>query len=267
MTLTPGPIVMGVLDLSLENLQIHKQQSFIEQALQKAEQMLSAGAAIIDVSSAELNERNVGLSVQDELELVVPVIEVLTNRISIPISINTGNPTVMSAAVSAGAKIINDVHALTKVSALATAAQLKQYVCLMHMYNDPVTKQIQPAEHDIVSTVYNYLEQRIAACVAEGIDRGKIIIDPGFGFGKNLPQNISLLRSLHIFKNLNCPILVDVAHKSMLGQILDVDYEDRLYGSVAAEIIAISRGADIIRSHDVRATVDAVKVFKAIAAD
>ncbi len=173
----------------------------------------------------------------------------------------------MSAAVNAGARMINDVHALSKINALHTAAKLQQPVCLMHMHSDPVNQQLSSVDKDIVSVVYKYLQSRIEACVAAGIDKSKLLIDPGFGFGKNLAQNLSILRSLHVFKNLQCPILVDIAHKSMLGQILNVDQDQRVYGSIAAEVIAISKGADIIRSHDVRATVDAIKVIKAVASE
>jgi dihydropteroate synthase len=264
--LPPGPVVMGVLSLGTESLHADKKQSSIEKALVESQRMLSDGAALIDVTCGSQRDESGKLSIQDELNILVPVIEIISKRISIPISVDTSNPEVMQAAVQAGAKMINDTRALTKLSALQTVANLSTHVCLMHMQNDPVTMQLSAKDKDIVSEVYNYLEQRIAACMAQGIDPRKIIIDPGFGFGKTLPQNLNLLRSLHIFKTLNCLILVDIAHKSMLGQILDVTVENRVYGSIAAEIIAISRGADIIRSRDVRATVEAIKVFKAIAA-
>ncbi|HSX20081.1 MAG TPA: dihydropteroate synthase [Gammaproteobacteria bacterium] len=264
LTLPPAPLVMGVLNLNAGSLQTNSTHSIADAALNACEQMLADGAALIDVS-CEYARNESKLSVQDEINILVPIVELVSARISIPISVDTSNPDVMQAAVSAGAKMINDTRALTKLSAMSTMAALKTHVCLMHMQNDPVNVQLRDADKDIVSIVYKYLEERIAACVAAGIDAKKIIIDPGFGFGKTLPQNLTLLRSLHMFKNLNCPVLVDISHKSMLGQILNVDVADRSYGSVAAEVVAISRGADIIRSHDVRATVDAIKVLKAIA--
>lgn len=250
---------MGVL--SIKNLTKHDAtHSFIENSLVQAEQLLSDGAGIIDICCDET---------QNQLEILVPVVEAISNRINIPIAVSTSNPKVMTATVLAGAQIINDVSSLTKLNALATVIDLGVHVCLMHMQNDPVNKQLDlmnqnEANNDIVSTVYKYLEQRITACVAAGLDIKKIIIDPGFGFGKLLPQNLSLLRSLHFFKTLKCPILVDISHKTMIGQILDAAVEDRVYGSVAAEVIAISSGANIIRSHNVRATIDAIKVIKAI---
>ncbi len=171
----------------------------------------------------------------------------------------------MQAAVAAGATMVNDVRSLTKPGALNMIAKLRVPICLMHMQNDPVTMQIAPTYNDVVTEVYQYLEDRIKACIAAGIDSKQIIIDPGFGFGKNLQHNISLLRALRIFTKLDHPLLVGISHKSMIGQILDVSVEKRVYGSVAAAIIAISNGADIIRAHDVQATVDAIKIYNAVA--
>ncbi len=266
LVLSAPPLVMGVLKLGAAH-QSEQPVLTIDQALHKAEQMLAAGAALIDVYCEVASEGASTISVQQELDSVVPVIELISKRISIPISICSSTPEVMSAAVNAGARMINDVHALSKINALHTAVKLQQPVCLMHMHSDPVNQQLSSVDKDIVSVVYKYLQSRIEACVAAGIDKSKLLIDPGFGFGKNLAQNLSILRSLHVFKNLQCPILVDIAHKSMLGQILNVDQDQRVYGSIAAEVIAISKGADIIRSHDVRATVDAIKVIKAVASE
>lgn len=260
----PGPVVMGVLNLDKLLLKHDNMHSVVEQALIEAEKILADGATILDLSSSNSDNPEYPLSVQEELDLFMPVVEVISNRINIPISVDTSNAEVMLAVSSSGAKIINDIRALTKLNALSTVASLRCYVCLMHMHSDPVTLKLA-SDKEIVSEVYQYLEQRIAACEAAGIDRKRIIVDPGFGFGKTFAQNLNLLRSLHIFKNLNCPILVDISHKSMIGQILDETVENRIFGSIAAEVIAISKGADIIRSHDVRATVDAIKVIKAVA--
>jgi dihydropteroate synthase len=259
-----GPIVMGALSLDKLKAQHDHKYSISELALKRAEELLAAGASIIDISYVK-SEDSAHATVADELEFIVPAVEAIAARISIPISVATSNPEVMTAAVNVGAKIINDIRALTKLNAVAIAANLRANICLMHMHNDPVNSQLYSDNKDIVSEVFNYLEQRIVACEASGIDRKRIIIDPGFGFGKTLAQNLNLLRSLHILKSLNCPILVDISHKSMIGQILDETVENRVYGSVAAEVIAVMRGADIIRSHDVNATKDAIKVIKAIA--
>lgn len=252
---------MGVLSLNKSMLM---SPGFVDKALQDAEQLLEQGAAIIEISCRSTREEVGSLSVDEEIALIGPVIEVICKRVNVPVSIGTGTPLVMEAAVRAGAAIIDDIHALTKVSALQTAAQLHRHVCLVHMYSDPVTKQLNTSDNDIVSIVYNYLEQRITDAVNAGIEARKIIIDPGFGFGKSLPQNLSLLRQLHVFKKLHCPILVDLSHNSMVGQILNTSLDKREYGNIAAEIIAISRGADIIRSHNVQASADALKVLKAL---
>jgi dihydropteroate synthase len=193
------------------------------------------------------------------------VIEILSKRIAVPISINTSNPEVMQAAVIAGAKMLNDIRALSKVGALGMASKLKVPVCIMHMLNEPGTMQLKPQFDDIVTEVYQFLERRITSCVEAGIEANKIIIDPGFGFGKNLPQNLALLRSLDIFAKLHKPVLVGISNKSMIGQILDVTLEQRVYGNLAASVVAMAKGASIIRAHDVQATSDALKVFKAIA--
>lgn len=259
--LPAGPVVMGILDLSPGILHEDRTHSIFEMALIRAEQLLHDGAAIIDVSCTALRDNTRTLSAQHELDILVPAVEIISKRINIPISVETSNPEVMSATVASGAKMINDTRALTKIGAMSVAANLKAYVCLMHMQCDPLTLKIT-ANRDIVTEVFQYLEQRIAACVAAGIDQKRIIIDPGFGFGKTLPQNLNLLRSLLVFKNLHCPILVDLAHKSMIGQILNASDTERDYGGVAAEVIAVCNGADIIRSHNVRATADAIKVIK-----
>lgn len=251
--LPAGPVVMGILDLSPVILHGDSSHSIYEQALIRSEQMLQDGAAIIDVCCS---------SPQQELELLIPAVEIISQRISIPISVETSNPEVMNAAVASGAKMINDTRALTKLGAMAAVAKLRVHVCLMHMQADPAILQLSATNNDVVTEVFQYFEQRIAACVAAGIDSKKIIVDPGFGFGKSLLQNLSLLRSLQVLKNLHCPILVDLAHKSMIGQILNVPDAARDYGGVAVEVIAIGNGAEIIRSHNVRATADAIKVIK-----
>lgn len=255
LNLPPSPIVMGILNVSPDS---------IEHSVARGEQILREGAAIIDVGvdSANLNQK---LSVQEELDRVIHVIEILSNRVGIPISVSTSNPEVMLEAVKSGAKIINDVRSLTKPGALNMAIKLGVPVCLMHMRSDPVTMQLAANAQDVVTEVYQYLEGRITACVAEGLDAKKIIIDPGFGFGKNLQHNLTLLRGLQVFKNLHMPLLVGVSHKSMIGQILDATADQRVFGSVAAAIIAVGKGADIIRAHDVQATVDAIKVFATVA--
>lgn len=241
--MSAAPLVMGVLNIA--------EDSFINQSVAHGEYIMRDGASIIDVGS------NSTLSVQQELDRVIPVIEALAKRLGIPISVNTSNPDVMLAAVNAGAKMINDELSLTKPGALRMAAKLGVAVCLVHM-------QSTQSYNDVVKDVYGFLEQRIAACKAEGMDPSKLIIDPGFGLGKNLQQNLSLLTSLQIFKNLQSSLLIDLTNNSMIGQILNVPVEERIYGSIAVEVIAVSKGADIIRATEVKATVDALKIVRAI---
>lgn len=263
--LPPTPVVMGILNLTPDSLYDGGAFVSVEQAVVRGEHMLREGAAIIDVGAESTRPGAEKVSIQQELDRVIPVIEVLSKRVAIPISVDTSNPEVMAAAINAGAKMINDVRALTKPGALAMAAKLGVPVVLMHMQNDPVTMQVAPAYKDVVTEVYQYLERRIAACVEAGVDPKKIIIDPGFGFGKNLQHNLAMLRSLEIFRKLGKPLLVGISNKSMIGQILDVELDKRVYGSLAANVIAIGKGADIIRAHNVQATIDAIKVFKSVA--
>ncbi len=251
------PLVMGVLNLDLA-ASLGQKGAFVDKVLAQAEQMLEQGATIVDICSSE------SISLQEELNLLIPSIEAIKKRMSVNISVNTSIPEVMDAAVRVGAAMINDPRALTKLGAIEMVAKLQIPVCLMHMHSDPVTKQVTWQLRDIVSDVYQYLEQRITASVAAGVEIKNIMIDPGFGFGKTLAQNLQLLRSLHVFKSLNCPLLIDVSHKSMIGQILDETVENRVYGSIAAESFAIICGVNIIRSHDVQATNDAIKVMQAI---
>jgi dihydropteroate synthase len=265
LNLPTSPVVMGILNLTPDSFYDGGSYTIVDQAITRAEQILHEGAAIIDVGGESTRPGAAKVSVQEELDRVIPIISSISARFALPISIDTSNPEVMQEAVKAGAKMINDVRALTKPGAITMVAKLGVPVCIMHMQNDPVTMQLAPTYKDVVSEVYQYLEQRLAACVAGGVDSNKIIVDPGFGFGKNLQHNLKLLRSLEIFKGLQHPLLVGMSHKSMIGQILDVGVEHRIYGSVAAAVIAASKGADIVRVHDVQATVDAIKVFNAAA--
>lgn len=251
-----NPIVMGVLDTNLK----------LDQIVRQAEQMMSDGASIIDVAGCCESTRPgaVKVTVQEELDRVIPIIEKLSEHISVPISVATSNPEVMIAAASAGAKMINDVLALSKPGAINAAVKLRMPVCLMHIPRGMSSMQTDPVYKDVVSEVFAYLTQRVAQCVAEGIAPKNIIIDPGFGFGKNLQHNLNLLRSLQVFKSLHYPLLVGLSNKSFIGQILDATIDQRIYGSIAAAVIAISKGADIIRAHDVKATVDAINILKAV---
>jgi dihydropteroate synthase len=191
-------------------------------------------------------------------------VEALVKEFSIPISVDTSKPEVMREALSAGAVIVNDVRALRAPGALAVLSENDAPACLMHMQGDPATMQSNPSYEDVISEVKTFLEERIRVCEQSGIGRHRIIIDPGFGFGKTLAQNTILLKRLGEFRSLGVPLLVGISRKSMIGAITDAAVEERLYGSLSAAVIAVWQGANIVRVHDVKSTVQALQVCTAV---
>ena len=236
----------------------------VDKALVLAQQMLRDGAAIIDVGGESTRPGAVAVSVQEELDRVIPVVEAVSDRLGAVVSVDTSTPQVMIEAASKGAVMINDIRALQRENALKPVARLGLGACLMHMKGQPDHMQSQPYYDDVVTEVFAFLEQRVADCVAAGIARESLLIDPGFGFGKTVDQNYTLLRNLNHFRKIGVPLLVGVSRKSMIGNIVNKPAEERMPGSLAAAFFAVMMGAKIIRSHDVAATVDAIKVFKAI---
>jgi dihydropteroate synthase len=194
----------------------------------------------------------------------VPIIEALSASSAAPISVDTSKPAVMHAAVTAGAAMINDVRALQEPGALAAAAALECPVCLMHMQGQPRSMQEAPHYDDVTREVVAFLAARIDACVAAGIEREQLIVDPGFGFGKSHAHNVELLANLRQLQDLGCPTLVGLSRKSTLGELTGRDTADRLPASIAAAVMALMSGADILRVHDVAETVDALKVAQAV---
>lgn len=233
-------------------------------ALAHVEQMVKDGADIIDVGGESTRPGAVSVSEQDEVERVAPLVEAIRERFDVPISVDTSKPAVMRAAVAAGADMLNDVRALREQGALEAVAELGVPVCLMHMQGKPRSMQCAPRYDDVTTDVLRFLSQRVNACQAAGIARDKLLVDPGFGFGKSLTHNFTLLKELNCFKSLGLPLLVGVSRKSMIGSILDKPVEQRLYGSIAAASLALWQGANIIRVHDVAATRDVVKVCQAV---
>jgi dihydropteroate synthase len=195
---------------------------------------------------------------------VIPVIERLHAEFAVPLSIDTSKPEVMRAAVAAGAGLINDVSALGAPGALEAAAGLGVAVCLMHMQGEPRTMQAAPQYDDVVADIISYLDRRVAACEAAGIGRDRLLLDPGFGFGKTLTHNLELLRRLGEFGRLDLPLLVGLSRKSMLGSVTGRPVEQRMPASVAAALMAVERGARVVRVHDVGPTVDAVRLWCAV---
>ncbi|TVQ91833.1 MAG: dihydropteroate synthase [Chromatiaceae bacterium] len=235
-------------------------------ALQRAEQLHAEGAAIIDIGGESTRPGAAAVAATEECRRVVPVIEAVAARLPLPISIDTSKPEVMRAAAAVGAGLINDVHALRAPGALTTAAALGLPVCLMHMQGQPRDMQAAPTYHDVVTEVSDFLRQRIAASVAAGIPANQLLVDPGFGFGKTLDHNLALLAHLERLAALGPPLLVGLSRKSMLGAITGRAVGERTAAGVAAAVLAVSRGARIIRTHDVAATRDALSLVAAVAA-
>jgi dihydropteroate synthase len=257
--------VMGILNVTPDSFSDGGQFHVRDAALRHVEQMLAEGADIIDVGGESTRPGAQAVSTTEELERVVPIIAAIRERFDVAVSVDTSKPEVMLAAVAAGADLINDVRALQEPGALEACAGLSVPICLMHMQGQPRTMQHSPQYTDVVQDVYRFFEERIAACGQAGIVRSRLIIDPGFGFGKTLPHNLDLLRRLDAFSALGLPILVGISRKSMIGALLgNVEVDGRLHGSVAAAVAAAMHGARIIRVHDVKATVDAMKIVQAV---
>ncbi|MES9941760.1 MAG: dihydropteroate synthase [Candidatus Thiodiazotropha sp. 6PLUC2] len=261
------PRVMGILNLTPDSFSDGGRFVARDVALAHARQMVDDGAAIIDVGGESTRPGAQSVSVDEEMDRVIPLIEALAGEVSVPISVDTSKPQVMGEAVSAGAGMINDVMALREPGALSAAAECGVPVCLMHMQGEPRTMQQSPEYGDVVAEVREFLKKRIDACEAAGIAHDNLVIDPGFGFGKTLSHNLELLNKLEQLEDLELPLLVGISRKSMIGTILgDRPIEERLYGSLGAAVVVALKGGAILRVHDVRATVDALAVVSAISA-
>ncbi|WP_456376718.1 dihydropteroate synthase [Thiolapillus sp.] len=258
------PRVMGILNVTPDSFSDGGKYLHPEAAVVQALQMAEAGAAIVDVGGESTRPGAAPVSVQEELDRVIPVIEALAARLEIPVSIDTSKAEVMRNAVQAGAGLINDVNALRGEGAMQQAAQLGVPVCLMHMQGRPQTMQQAPEYNGVVKEVKTFLGGRIAACIDHGIPQRSILIDPGFGFGKTLEHNLELLRHLDELEELGCPLLAGLSRKSMLGTLTGREPGQRVAASVAAAILVVERGASIVRAHDVAETVDALKVLEAV---
>ena len=255
-----SPIIMGVLNVTPDSFSDGGKFTSVDIAVQHAQQMEEEGAAIIDVGGESTRPDAAPITVEEEMNRVVPVLKALQGRITTPISIDTSHPEVMKAALDLGACIINDVRALTLPGAMEVAAESKAGICLMHMLGDPKTMQHEPSYIDVVQEVKQYLADRVAACEAAGISRDRIIIDPGFGFGKNVQHNLTLIQNLGEFKDLQIPILVGVSKKTTIGKVLDQTVDKRLYGSIGLDVLSVIKGASIIRCHEVRPSIEALKM-------
>lgn len=256
--------VMGILNTTPDSFSDGGRWNNRERALRHALEMVAAGADIIDVGGESTRPGADPVSVQQELERIVPVIEAIAAETDAAISIDTSKPEVMEEAVAAGAGMINDVLALRGQAALETAARLGVAVCLMHMQGRPRDMQCEPVYTDVVAEVEVFLLQRANACKAAGISADRILIDPGFGFGKTLEHNLALFRALPRICASGFPVLAGVSRKSMLGALTGKPVEQRLAASVTAAVLAAAQGVSVLRVHDVAETVDALKVARAL---
>ncbi len=256
--------VMGVLNVTPDSFSDGGRYTSLDSALQQAERMVEAGATFIDVGGESTRPGAAQVSLQEEMDRVLPVVEKLAGSTPAVISVDSSSPELLDQAASLGMGLINDVRALQREGALAVAAKTQLPVCLMHMQGSPQTMQDNPNYQDAVSDIQDFFEQRIEACISSGIAREKLLLDPGFGFGKTLTHNLMLLKQLGSFDVLGLPLLVGLSRKSMLGQITGKEVDDRLAASVSAAVIAAMNGAKIIRVHDVEETVDALKVVQAM---
>ncbi|MFO1422153.1 MAG: dihydropteroate synthase [Candidatus Competibacteraceae bacterium] len=257
------PAVMGVLNVTPDSFSDGGRYLQLDAALRRAETMVEEGAALIDVGGESTRPGAPSVSVQEELDRVLPVVERLARELPVPISVDTSKPEIIREAARAGAGLLNDVRALRLPGALEAAAASGLPVCLMHMRGEPVTMQQEPVYADVVAEVHAFLAERIRVCESVGISRERILVDPGFGFGKTLDHNLLLLRHLDRFTDLAAGVLVGISRKSMIGALLNAPVGERLSGGLAAAAIAFWQGASVIRTHDVRETVQALCVCAA----
>lgn len=258
------PVIMGILNVTPDSFSDGGRWPEKNKAIDRALRMQEEGAHIIDIGGESTRPGAAPVTLEEELARVIPVIESLATQLTIPVSIDTSKAGVMRAAVEAGAGLINDVCALTGPGALQMAADLAVPVCLMHMQGKPRTMQSNPVYADVVKEVRDYLLARADACVELGISRERILLDPGFGFGKTLAQNIELFQALGQLAEQGYPLLVGVSRKSMIGEITSRSVDNRVVGSVTAAVLAVQHGASIVRVHDVAATTDALKLATAL---
>ena len=259
------PRICGILNLTDDSFSGDGLRGDVEAAVAQGVAMVEQGADMLDVGAESTRPGATAVEAATEAQRVVPVIEALAGQVKVPISIDTSKPEVMRAAIAAGAGFINDVHALRREGALDAAAELKVPVCLMHMQGEPGTMQDDPRYDDVVGEVHRFLAERVFACEMSGIDKRRVLVDPGFGFGKTLEHNLALLRGLERFRDLGAGVFVGVSRKAMIGTLTGRSGgAGRATGSAAAAMIAVQRGAMIVRVHDVAATRDALNVWQAV---
>ncbi|WP_341269058.1 dihydropteroate synthase [Morganella morganii] len=257
------PQVMGILNVTPDSFSDGGTHNTPAKALEHARKMIAEGAAIIDIGGESTRPGAAEVSPEQEAERVIPVVAAIARESDVWISVDTSKALVIREAANAGAHILNDIRSFSEPGALQAAAHSGLPVCVMHMQGEPRTMQQAPHYQNVVREVYTYLEAQVARCVAAGIEKNHIILDPGFGFGKTLAHNYQLLDKLDLFHNQGLPVLAGMSRKSMIGQLMDIPPDERVAGSVACAVIAAMKGAQIIRVHDVKETVQAMKVVEA----
>lgn len=256
--------IMGILNTTPDSFSDGGLFRSVSTAVDHTARMIAEGADIIDIGGESTRPGASPVSADEEMERVIPVIEAVSQRFSATISIDTSKAEVMESAVNAGAGMINDVRALTEAGALEAAAKLAVPVCLMHMQGQPETMQEKPEYSDVTAEVRNFLSQRVDQCLQAGINMSNLILDPGFGFGKTQKQNFRLLNELDDIRVSGLPILAGLSRKSMIGQTLGIEVNERLYASIALALLAMRNGANILRVHDVRETCEAIRMVEAV---
>jgi dihydropteroate synthase len=256
--------VMGILNVTPDSFSDGGLFLSVSQSIDHAARMIAEGADIIDIGGESTRPGASAVSVDEELERVLPVINAISERFDVMISIDTSKAEVMEAAVRAGAGMINDVRALAAKGALQVAAKMTVPICLMHMQGQPKSMQDNPVYDDVVADVRDFLSKRVDACVEAGIDINRLILDPGFGFGKTQQQNFALLNHLESIRKHDLPILVGLSRKSVIAQTLGLDVGERTCASIALALLAVLNGANIVRVHDVKETIQAIRMAEAV---
>jgi dihydropteroate synthase len=259
-----SPCVMGILNLTADSFYDGGRFSTTDLALFRVEKMIEEGATIIDVGAESSRPFAKVIPLQEEIDRIAPILVSIKERFNILISVDTYKPPVMEEAVKLGVHMINDIYALQQPGALEVVAASQVALVLMHIQHTPLTMQINPSYQQVVTEVGDFLASKAMACLKAGIGENRIIIDPGFGFGKTTLHNMQLLKNLSAFKKMGYPILVGLSRKSSIGELLSLPVEERLFGSLSAHVIAVLNGASIIRTHDIKPTVEALKIAEAV---
>ena len=263
------PVVMGIINVTPDSFSdgatLYRGSNLdIERAMTRAREMVASGAAILDIGGESTRPGASPVSVNEEMDRVLPLVARIAAELETIISVDTSTPALMREAANAGAGLLNDVRALTREGALEAAAAANVPICLMHMQGEPGNMQVAPHYDDVVEDVCEYLQSRIASCERQGIARNRLLLDPGFGFGKSVTHNLKLLREFPRLAAIGLPLVVSLSRKSLIGKLLGREVGQRLPASLALAVLAAQRGAAVIRTHDVAATVDAVSMLMAL---